>query len=117
MSYSVSFAEAFRMIAISAVKILHGAKPADLSVEQPTKFDLVINMKTANALGLAVPPTLLSRADDVIEQPQSPIRFGLQKTTRKVASSDPFPIPDTAMTGCGIVQAAIGVVLKAPEAP
>ena len=67
MSYSVSFAEAFQMTAISAVKILHGAKPADLPVEQPTKFDLVINMKTANALGLTVPPTLLSRADDVIE--------------------------------------------------
>jgi putative tryptophan/tyrosine transport system substrate-binding protein len=67
MSYSVSFAEAFRMTAISAVKVLHGAKPADLPVEQPTKFDLVINMKTAKALGLTVPPTLLSRADDVIE--------------------------------------------------
>ena len=67
MSYSVSFAEAFRMTAISAVKVLQGAKPADLPVEQPTKFDLVINVKTANALGLTVPPTLLSRADDVIE--------------------------------------------------
>ena len=67
MSYSVSFAEAFQMTAISAVKILHGAKPADLPVEQPTKFDLVINMKTANALGLTVPPTLIARADDVIE--------------------------------------------------
>jgi putative ABC transport system substrate-binding protein len=67
MSYSVSFAEAFPMTAISVVKILHGAKPADLPVEQPTKFDLVINMKTANALGLTVPPTLIARADDVIE--------------------------------------------------
>jgi len=67
VSYAADFAEGWRIAARYVDKIFKGAKPADLPVEQPTKFELVINMKTAKALGLTIPPSLLLRADQVID--------------------------------------------------
>src|SRR3954471_20221747 len=67
ISYAANYPDLFRRAAEYVDKILHGAKPANLPVEQPTKFDLVINLTTAKALGLKIPETFLSRANEVIE--------------------------------------------------
>jgi putative ABC transport system substrate-binding protein len=67
MAYGTSTADLFRRAATYVHKILNGAKPADLPIEQPTKFEFIINLKTVKALGLTIPPSLLRRADEVIQ--------------------------------------------------
>ena len=67
ISYAPRLRSLFRQLGVYAGKILNGAKPADLPVEEPARFELVVNLKTAQALGLTVPPSVLSRADEVIE--------------------------------------------------
>jgi putative ABC transport system substrate-binding protein len=67
MTYAADFAELFRRMADDVHQILNGAKPGDIPIYQPTKFELVVNLKAANAIGFTIPPSLLARADEVIE--------------------------------------------------
>ena len=91
MAYGPSFKWLYRRAAFYVARVLNGARPANLAIEQPTKFELAINLKTAKALGLTVPPSVLGRADQVIEWPETGGHYDVRLLPRGLAV---VPLPD-----------------------